>query len=51
MDRVRDLVVAALVHEVMKEVGEEVANIGVDDGGRGTVKANTQDCNCWAAKE
>jgi len=51
MDRVRDLVAAALVHEVMKEVGEEVTNIGVDEDQRVPVEAETQVCDCWAEKE
>jgi predicted site-specific integrase-resolvase len=51
MDRVRDLVAAALVHEVMTEVGEEATNIGVDAGKREPVEAATQVCDCWAEKE
>jgi DNA polymerase-1 len=42
---------AALVHEVMKEVGEEVTNIGVDKDKRVPVDAATQLCDCWAQKE
>jgi DNA polymerase-1 len=42
---------AALVHEVMKEVGEEVTNIGVDEDQRVPVEAETQVCDCWAEKE
>ena len=42
---------AALVHEVMKEVGEEVSNIGVDEDKRVPVEAETQVCDCWAEKE
>jgi len=42
---------AALVHEVMKEVGEEVTNIGVDEDKRVPVEAETQVCDCWAEKE
>jgi DNA polymerase I len=42
---------AALVHEVMKEVGEEVTNIGVDEGKRVPVEAKTQACDSWAEKE
>jgi DNA polymerase-1 len=42
---------AALVDEVMKEVGEEVTNIGVDEAKRVPVEAETQVCNSWAEKE
>jgi DNA polymerase I-like protein with 3'-5' exonuclease and polymerase domains len=42
---------AALVHEVMKEVGEEVTNIGVDEDKRVQVEAETKVCDCWAEKE
>ena len=43
---------AALVHEVMKEVGEEKAtNIGVDEDKRVPVEAGTQVCDSWAKKE
>ncbi len=42
---------AALVHEVMKEVGEEATNIGVDEDKRVPVEAETQVCDCWAEKE
>ena len=42
---------AALVHEVMKEVGEEATNIGVDEDKRVPVEAKTQVCDCWAEKE
>ena len=42
---------AALVHEVMKEVGEEATNIGVDEDRRVPVEAQTQVCDSWAEKE
>jgi DNA polymerase I len=42
---------AALVHEVMKEVGEEVTNVGVDEDKRVPVDAGTQVCDSWAEKE
>jgi hypothetical protein len=43
---------AALVHEVMKEVGEEKAtNIGIDEDKRVPVEAGTQVCDSWAQKE
>jgi DNA polymerase I len=42
---------AALVDEVMKEVGEEVTNIGVEEDKRVPVEAGTQVCDCWAQKE
>jgi hypothetical protein len=42
---------AVLVHEVMKEVGEDVTNIGVDEDKRVPVEAQTQVCDCWAEKE
>jgi len=42
---------AALVHEVMKEVGEEVTNIDVDEDKRVPVDAETKVCDCWAQKE
>jgi predicted site-specific integrase-resolvase len=51
MDRVRDLVAVALVHEVMKEVGEEATNVGVDEDKRVPVDAETQICDSWAQKE
>jgi hypothetical protein len=35
----------------MKEVGEEVTNIGVDEDQRVPVEAETQVCDCWAEKE
>jgi DNA polymerase I len=41
----------ALVHEVMKEVGEEVTNIGVDENKRVPVDAGTKVCDSWAEKE
>ncbi len=42
---------ATLVHEVMKEVGEEVTNIGVDEDKRVPVDAETQVCDSWAERE
>jgi DNA polymerase-1 len=42
---------AALVHEVMKEVGEEATNIGVDEDRRVPVEAQTKVCDSWAEKE
>jgi hypothetical protein len=42
---------AALVHEVMKEVGEEVTNIGLDEDKRVPVEAETKICDSWAEKE
>jgi cell division protein ZapA (FtsZ GTPase activity inhibitor) len=42
---------AALVDEVMKEVGEEVTNIGLNEDRRVPVKAATLVCDCWAEKE
>jgi DNA polymerase I-like protein with 3'-5' exonuclease and polymerase domains len=42
---------AALVHEVMKEVGEEATNIGVDEDKRVPVEAGTKVCDSWAEKE
>jgi DNA polymerase I-like protein with 3'-5' exonuclease and polymerase domains len=42
---------AALVDEVMKEVGEEVTNIGLDESKRVPVETETQVCDCWAEKE
>jgi DNA polymerase I-like protein with 3'-5' exonuclease and polymerase domains len=42
---------AALIHELMKEVGEEVTNMGVDEDKRVPVDAGTQICDGWAEKE
>ncbi|HSK86013.1 MAG TPA: hypothetical protein VK902_21790, partial [Rubrobacter sp.] len=42
---------AALVDRIMKEVGEEATNIGVDEDKRVPVEAKTQVCDCWAEKE
>jgi DNA polymerase I-like protein with 3'-5' exonuclease and polymerase domains len=42
---------ATLIHEVMKEVGEEVTNISVDEDRRVPVEAKTKVCDCWAQKE
>jgi DNA polymerase-1 len=42
---------AALVDEVMKTVGEEATNIGVDEDKRVPVEAATQVCDSWAEKE
>jgi DNA polymerase I-like protein with 3'-5' exonuclease and polymerase domains len=42
---------ATLVHEVMKEVGEEATNVGVDEDKRVPVDAGTQICDSWADKE
>jgi DNA polymerase I-like protein with 3'-5' exonuclease and polymerase domains len=42
---------ATLVHEVMKEVGEEATNVGVDEDKRVPVDAGTQICDSWAEKE
>ena len=42
---------AALVYELMKEVGEEVTNIGVDEDKRVPIDAATQVCDSWAEKE
>jgi DNA polymerase-1 len=42
---------AALVHELMKEVGEVVTNMGVEEDKRVPVEAGTQVCDCWAQKD
>jgi DNA polymerase I-like protein with 3'-5' exonuclease and polymerase domains len=42
---------AALVDEVMKEVGEEATNMGIDEDKRVPVKAETRVCDSWAEKE
>jgi DNA polymerase-1 len=42
---------ATLVHEVMKAVGEEVTNIGVEEDKHVPVDSGTQICDCWAQKE
>src|SRR5215213_6730332 len=42
---------AELVHELMKEVGEEVTNMGVEQDKRVPVDAETKVCACWAQKE
>ena len=42
---------AALVHELMNEVEEEVTNIGVDEDKRVPVDAETQVCDFWTEKE
>src|SRR3954470_4964566 len=41
---------AALVHGVMKEIGEEVTNIGVEEDKHVPVDAETKVCACWAQK-
>lgn len=42
---------AALVDEVMKTIGGEATNIGVDEDKRVPVEASTQVCDSWAEKE
>ena len=42
---------AELVHELMKEVGEEVTNLGVEEDKRVPVDAETKVCDCWAQKD
>ena len=42
---------AALVHELMKEVGEEVTNMCVEEDKRVPVDAETNVCDCWAQKD
>jgi DNA polymerase-1 len=42
---------AALVGEVMKTVGGEATNIGVNEGKRVPLDAETQVCDSWAEKE
>jgi DNA polymerase I-like protein with 3'-5' exonuclease and polymerase domains len=42
---------AALVDRTMKEVGEEVTNIAVDEDKRVPIDAGTQVCDSWAQKE
>jgi DNA polymerase I-like protein with 3'-5' exonuclease and polymerase domains len=41
---------AELVDELMKEVGEEVTNLGVEEDKRVPVDAETNVCDCWAQK-
>ena len=43
--------VAGWVDAIMKEVGEEVANYGVDEDKKVPLEASTAVCTTWAEKE